>query len=90
VLPKLFFATPPALTGAAFCRACGLSSAGRLFFGDYNTGTIRRARLTSTRRGIASKGPFYVHSDGVLSLETPVEGGPIYFSTGTNIFRLNP
>jgi glucose/arabinose dehydrogenase len=90
VLPKLFFATPLGLTGAAFCNQCGLSSPGRLFFGDYNTGTIRRARLTSTRTGIASKGPFYVHSGSVLSLETPVEGGPIYFSTERNIFRLNP
>jgi glucose/arabinose dehydrogenase len=90
VLPKLFFATPPALTGAAFCHLCGLSSSGQLFFGDYNTGTIRRARLTSTRNGIASQARFYDHPGGVLSLETPVDGGPIYFSTSTNIFRLNP
>jgi len=88
--PKLFFAQPPALTGAAFCRMCGLSSSGQLFFGDYNTGTIRRARLTSARTGIASQAPFYHHPAGVISLETPVDGGPIYFSTATNIFRLNP
>jgi glucose/arabinose dehydrogenase len=90
VLPKLFFATPPALTGAAFCDRCGLSSAGRLFFGDYNTGTIRRATLTSTRTGIASQAPFYDHPASVLSLETPGDGGPIYFSTPTNIYRLKP
>jgi glucose/arabinose dehydrogenase len=90
VLPKLFFATPPALTGAAFCRQCELSSDGRLFFGDFNTGTIRRATLTSARTGIASQAPFYDHPDAVLSLETPVDGGPIYFSTATNIYRLNP
>jgi glucose/arabinose dehydrogenase len=90
VLPKLFFATPPALTGAAFCRQCGLSSDGRLFFGDFNTGKIRRATLTSARTAIASQAPFYDHPDAVLSLETPVDGGPIYFSTTTNIFRLNP
>ncbi len=90
VLPKRFFATPPALTGAAFCRLCGLSSSGRLFFGAYNNGTIRRARLTSARTGIASDALFYDHPTGVLSVETPVDGGPIYFSTATNIFRLNP
>jgi glucose/arabinose dehydrogenase len=89
-LPKLFFARQLALTGAAFCLQCGLSSNGRLLFGSFNTGTIRRARLTSTRRGIASQAPFYDHPASVLSLETPLDGGPIYFSTTTNIFRLNP
>ena len=85
-----FFAGQPALTGAAFCLQCGLSSNGQLFFGDFNTGTIRRATLTSARTGIASRAPFYDHPDSVLSLETPGDGGPIYFSTTTNIFRLNP
>jgi glucose/arabinose dehydrogenase len=90
VLPKLFFADTLGITGAAFCHLCGLSSYDQLFFGDYNTGTIRRARLTSARTGIASQAPFYDHPASVLSLETPIEGGPIYFSTTTNIFRLNP
>jgi hypothetical protein len=90
VLPKLFFAGRLGLTGAAFCNQCGLSSNGRLFFGDFNAGTIRRATLTSARTGIASRAPFYDHPAAVLSLETPVDGGPIYFSTTTNLFRLNP
>jgi glucose/arabinose dehydrogenase len=90
VLPKLFLASPPALTGVAFCDGCGLSSPGQLFFGDVNTGTIRRAKLTSARTGIASQATFYDHPDSVLSLETPLDGGPIYFSTRTNILRLNP
>ena len=90
VLPKLYFAKPPALTGAAFCDQCGLSSSGRLFFGDFNNGVIHRASLTSDRMDIASQAPFYDHPGSVLSLETPVDGGPIYFSTRTNIFRLNP
>ena len=93
VLPKYFFPgspRPPALTGAAFCRLCGLASGGQLFFGDYNHGVIHRATLTSTRTGIASQSTFYVHPDPVLSLETPANGGPIYFSTETNIFRLTP
>ncbi len=90
VLPKLFFAVPPALTGAAFCDQCGLSSSGQLFFGAYVTGKIHRATLTSDRLGIASQTLFYDHPGAVISLETPVDGGPIYFSTRTNIFRLNP
>ncbi len=90
VQPKLFFATSLGITGAAFCRLCGLSSYDQLFFGDFNTGTIRRARLTPDRLAIASQAPFYDHSEAVISLETPLDGGPIYFSTTTNIFRLNP
>jgi len=90
VAPKHYWATPPALTGAAFCHVCGLSSDGQLFFGDYNTGTIHRAKLTSARTGIASQAPFYDHPAPVLSVETPLEGGPIYFSTKWNIFRLEP
>ena len=90
VLPKLYFAKPPALTGAAFCDQCGLSSGGQLFFGDFNDGVIHRASLTSDRRGIASQAPFYDHFGSVLAVETPLDGGPIYFSTRTNIFRLSP
>jgi glucose/arabinose dehydrogenase len=91
VLPKLFFPVSQGITGTAFCRLCGLpSSGGQLFFGDFNTGTIRRAKLASDRRSIVSQAPFYDHPDAVLSLETPLDGGPIYFSTRTNIFRLDP
>ena len=91
VLPKLFFATTPATdrgrllpTSAGSQATAGSSSA------TTTTGTIRRATLTSARTGIASRAPFYDHPDAVLSLETPVDGGPIYFSTTKNIFRLNP
>jgi glucose/arabinose dehydrogenase len=90
VLPKLFFSIPPALTGAAFCLHCGLSSGGELFFGDYNNGRIHRANLNSARTGVASQVSIYDHRDGVISLETPLDGGPIYFSTISNIFRLKP
>jgi glucose/arabinose dehydrogenase len=90
VLPKLFFSVPPALTGAAFCTACGLSSEGQLFFGDYNTGTIHRAKLNLARTGIVHESGFYHHSASVLSVETPLKGGPIYFSTPKNIYRLRP
>jgi len=91
VLPKLFLPVSQGITGTAFCRLCGLpSSGGQLFFGDFNTGTIRRAKLSSDRRAIVSQVAFYDHSDAVLAVETPLDGGPIYFSTRTNIFRLDP
>jgi glucose/arabinose dehydrogenase len=90
VLPKLFFSVPPALTGAVFCSGCALLSSGQLFFGDYNTGTIHRAKLNSARTGIVRQGAFYHHPTSVLSVETPLNGGPIYFSTTKNIFRLRP
>jgi glucose/arabinose dehydrogenase len=90
VMPKRYFANPPALVGATFCRRCGLSSSGQLFFGSFNTGTIRRAALGSRRIGIASQAPFYDHPNPVLSLESPVNGGAIYFSTQSNVYRLDP
>jgi glucose/arabinose dehydrogenase len=91
VLPKLFLAGSEGITGAAFCHLCGLPLSGaQLFFAEFNTGIIHRAKLTSDRLGIASQVPFYDHPDFVLSVETPLDGGPIYFSTTTNIFRLDP
>jgi len=90
VLPKLFLPVSQGITGAAFCHLCGLPpNGGQLFFAEFNTGIVRRAKLTSDRLGIASQVPFYDHPQFVLSLETPLNGGPIYFSTTTNIFRLN-
>ena len=55
VAPKKYFATPPALTGAAFCHGCGLSSSGQLFFGDFNTGSDppRHADLRPHRHRLA-------------------------------------
>jgi glucose/arabinose dehydrogenase len=90
VQPKLFLPESQGITGIAFCNLCGLSSYGQLFFADFNTGTIRRAQLTSARTGIASQAPYYVHPDPLFSVEAPLDGGPIYFSTRTNIFRLSP
>ncbi len=90
VMPRFFFPNPPALTGAAFCDSCGLGAPGRLFFGDFNAGRIHSATLTADRMDIASQASFYNHPDSVLSVETPLDGGPIYFSTRANIFRLRP
>ena len=90
VLPKLFFPVPPALTGAAFCNGCGLSASGQLIFGAYNTGKIRSAKLNPARTGIVRQSAIYDDRNPVLSVETPLNGGPIYFSTTKNIFRLRP
>jgi glucose/arabinose dehydrogenase len=90
VMPKFFFPNPPALTGAAFCASCGLSTPGQLYFGDFNTGRVRRATLTADRLDVASQTTFYDHPDPVFSVEAPLDGGPIYFSTPKNIFRLRP
>ena len=53
VLPKFFWSTTVAPTGAAFCQACQLDSAsnGKLFVGQYNTSRLRRFALNSTRTG---------------------------------------
>jgi glucose/arabinose dehydrogenase len=90
VLPRLSFSLPPALTGAAFCDGCGLSTPGDLFVGDYNDGRIHRLTLTPERRDVASQSVYYDHPDSVLSVETPADGGPLYFSSPTNIYRLRP
>jgi glucose/arabinose dehydrogenase len=90
VLPRVFFADPTALTGAAFCDGCGLSSPGQLFIGEFVTGTIRRATLTPDRLDIASQAPYYHDPGSILAVEAPLHGGPIYFSTRTNIYRLAP
>ena len=58
--------------------------------GAYVNGTIYRLRLTPDRRNIASHAAFYRHPGGVIAVETPLDGGPIYFSTRTNIYRLRP
>jgi glucose/arabinose dehydrogenase len=88
--PKLWYG-PPMITptGIVFCQRCGLgrNSGGRLFFGAYNTGQIRRVTLTSNRLGVVSQSVVYRHSDGVLSMERSPEGG-IYFSDSGHIYKL--
>lgn len=89
VLPKRWYGDPPALTGAAFCSACGLGpeSEGALFYGAWNTGEIKRATLGPRRGAIVSEMTAYAHGSGILSVETG-PGGALYFSDSTAIYRL--
>jgi aldose sugar dehydrogenase len=89
VLPKRWYGTPIAPTGVAFCATCSLgsSSEGRLFFGAWNTGQIRRVTLDSSRVGVASQEVVYTHGEGVLSIER-APSGRLYFSDDDAIHRL--
>lgn len=90
VLPKLFFHSPPSLTGVAFCSSCGLTGGeGKLFMGSWNTGVIRRIRLDGDRRSVDSAAVGYTHDDGVISMETAPDGA-LYFSDPDGIYRLIP
>ena len=89
VLPALWYGTPIAPTGVAFCRGCGLGSAseGRLFFGAWNNGQLRRVTLDSFRRSAVSQSVVYDHAGRILSLEV-APGGAIYLSDHGGIYRL--
>jgi glucose/arabinose dehydrogenase len=92
IRPKAYFANPIGITGAAFCRKCGVGRAvnGDLVFGDVNTDSIRAVDLNAARTSFDARprvllgAPTGVHS---------VEAGPngrIYFSGATGIWRLAP
>ena len=54
-LPKLWFEGTIGITGDAFCDGCGLGSQvdGQLFFGDVNTGVLRRVALNAARDDVS-------------------------------------
>ncbi|MFL5797862.1 MAG: PQQ-dependent sugar dehydrogenase [Actinomycetota bacterium] len=87
--PKRWYTPTIAPTGLVFCRRCGLGDAslGRMFFGAYNTGQIRRVTLTPDRLGIGSQTVVYTNADGIYSMEAG-PGGALYFSAGNGIFKL--
>lgn len=89
VEPEWYTVTTIAPVGAAFCQDCGLGarSRGRLFFGAYNTGEIRRVSLTSDRRSIRGWDTVYRRSGVVLSVEAGPDGS-LYFSTNKVIYKL--
>lgn len=89
VLPLRWYTPPIAPTGLAFCSGCGLGtgSEGRLFFGAWNTGQIRRVTLGSARWGVVSQSVVYTHSSGILSVEAGADGG-LYFSDSRAIYEL--
>jgi glucose/arabinose dehydrogenase len=89
MLPLLWYSPTIAPTGLVFCSNCGLGSASNagLFFGAYNTGDIRRVRLTSNRLDVASQTVVYTHSSGILSMEAGPDGH-LFFSDSQGIYRL--
>ncbi len=90
VPPAAFYPVPPAVTGAAFCNACGLGSGSEsaLFYGTFNTREIRQVLLASRARyRVASESVAYTHPASVLSLERGPDGG-LYFSDPSGIYRL--
>jgi glucose/arabinose dehydrogenase len=88
VLPKKYFGTVIAPTGAAFCVGCGLSgSEGTMFFGTVNTNDIRRVVLNSSRTGVNSVSSVYSHPDIILSIERGPDG-TLYFSDTDGIYEL--
>jgi aldose sugar dehydrogenase len=87
-LPEVWFTPTTAPTGNVFCDGCGLGgSEGNLFWGEWNTGDIRRAILTLDRKEIASQSVVYMGSSGILSMERGIDGA-IYFSDPDQIFKL--
>jgi glucose/arabinose dehydrogenase len=88
ILPLAWFTPVTAPTGTAFCVGCGLlGSEGTMFFGEFNTGDIRRAELTNDRMGIDSITTAYSHPEPVLSVERGPDGG-VYFSDLSGIWKL--
>ena len=89
VLPQRWYTPAIAPTGAAFCSRCGLGSEneGRLFFGAWNTGELRRVTLDATRRSVVSQSIPYRHGAGILAVER-APGGALYFSGPKAIFVL--
>jgi glucose/arabinose dehydrogenase len=90
VLPAAFYPSPPAVTGVAFCSACGLGAAseGALFYGTFNTREIRQVAFTSrARHRVASETVAYTHPSSILSLERGPDGS-LYFSDPSGIYRL--
>ena len=71
-LPKLWFVGTIGITGDAFCDGCGLGAAveGDLFFGDVNTGVVRRVALNAARDDVSGNAIDVLDTPGgVYSME---------------------
>ena len=88
-MPERWFNPPTAPTGVAFCSGCelGARSEDALLFGDYNHGTLWRARLSRNRLRVVGLDRLAHPSGQILSLETG-PNGKLYYSTYTGIWRL--
>lgn len=89
VLPARWYTPTIAPTGLAFCKGCrlGPKSEGALFFGAYNTGELRRVRLSPNRRRVVNVTVMGRPARSVLSLEVG-PNGRLYYSTYVGVFRL--
>ncbi len=90
--PKLWFVSTIGITGDAFCDGCGLGAVveGDLFFGDVNTGVVRRVGLNAARDDVSGNAIDVLDTPGgVYSMET-APNGRIYFSDAHAIYRLAP
>ena len=90
--PKLWFVGTIGITGGAFCDGCGLGAGveGDLFFGDVNTGVVRRVALNAARDDVSGSAIDVLDTPGgVYSMER-APTGRIYFSDAQAIYRLAP
>jgi glucose/arabinose dehydrogenase len=89
VLPQRWFTPTIAPTGIAFCHGCGLGpmSEDTFLFGDFNNGTLWRARLSFDRHRITHLEKLGHPAAALLSMEIDPKGH-LYYSTYTGVFRL--
>ncbi len=90
--PRLWFVGTIGITGDAFCDGCGLGASvdGSLFFGDVNTGVVRRVALNAARDDVSGSAIDVLDTPGgVYSMETS-PNGRVYFSDAHAIYRLAP
>jgi glucose/arabinose dehydrogenase len=87
--PKASFSSTIGITGAAFCRKCGLGRAmnGDLVFGDVDTNKIRAIDLNKTRTGFDAKPRIVLGAPAAVHSVEVSPAGRIYFSGPTGIWR---
>ncbi len=91
-LPKLWFVATIGITGATFCDGCGLGAQveGDLFFGDVNTGVLRRVGLNAARDDVSGSAVDVLDSPGGIYSMEIAPNGRLYFSDAQAIYRLAP
>jgi glucose/arabinose dehydrogenase len=89
LLPATFIRDTIGITGAAFCRACGLGAgfAEDLFFGEVNGDSLWRAQLNEARTDIVKRAVILHLGSVVFSMEVGPKGR-IYFSGPNGIYRI--
>ncbi|HEV3363407.1 MAG TPA: PQQ-dependent sugar dehydrogenase [Acidimicrobiia bacterium] len=88
-MPARWFGTSVAPTGIAFCSSCdlGAESEGDLFWGEFNTGRVRRGQLGPQRAGITGQSIVYDHPGRILAMER-ARDGTLFISDPDGIHRL--